>query len=452
MLEVLDALGLWSIRWLWVPLVLWSAGAAAVLLAARSTRLHPSAQYRLDSVLLWSLPSGLTASGLPAFFHALPAWAEPARIVTARLPEVSVALTPAASAPSITVLQALGLATVALMVWSLGAFGVLGVRAAYTYWRCRRLEPVAPATVTRMLPDIDPVPARIVTGAEVHVPFTLGWLRPQIAVPPRLLDDAEALRLALAHELEHVRRRDFVTGLAEQMLAALFVFHPLVRWLCTRTAQGRELRCDAALVARPGVSRRRYASLLVQFAHPQTLPLALSMGASFDHLHQRIVAMQTSTTHSVRHRWGLRLATLVLLAGMTTLVACSDLLEAEPTDPTPSAALETPAADEAWYADAHADAEVLPQLEGGLRALAQNVHYPELAKLAGVEGRVIVEFVVDETGTVRAPRVVKGIGSGCDEAALAAVEAATFSPGLQDGEPVKVKLVLPISFKLPATS
>ncbi|RMF57678.1 MAG: energy transducer TonB [Bacteroidetes bacterium] len=92
--------------------------------------------------------------------------------------------------------------------------------------------------------------------------------------------------------------------------------------------------------------------------------------------------------------------------------------------------------------------EEMPELIGGLASIQSKIRYPEIAKKAGVEGRVIVQFVVDEQGRVVDPVVVRGIGAGCDEEAIRAVKQAKFKPGKQRGKPVKVKMSLPITFKL----
>lgn len=92
--------------------------------------------------------------------------------------------------------------------------------------------------------------------------------------------------------------------------------------------------------------------------------------------------------------------------------------------------------------------EQMPDLIGGLGELQKKIKYPEIAKKAGVEGRVIVQFVVNEQGLVEDPVVVRGIGAGCDEEAIRAVQSARFTPGKQRGKNVKVKMSLPITFKL----
>jgi len=89
-----------------------------------------------------------------------------------------------------------------------------------------------------------------------------------------------------------------------------------------------------------------------------------------------------------------------------------------------------------------------PELIGGLEGLQRSIRYPEIARKAGIEGRVFVQFVVDEKGNVISPVVTRGIGGGCDEAALEAVRKAKFKPGKQRGKPVKVQYSLPVTFRL----
>lgn len=92
--------------------------------------------------------------------------------------------------------------------------------------------------------------------------------------------------------------------------------------------------------------------------------------------------------------------------------------------------------------------EEMPKLIGGLASVQSKVQYPELAKRAGIEGRVVVQFIINENGDVENPRIIRGIGGGCDEAALAAVSEAKFEPGIQHGQPVRVQFSLPIVFRL----
>lgn len=92
--------------------------------------------------------------------------------------------------------------------------------------------------------------------------------------------------------------------------------------------------------------------------------------------------------------------------------------------------------------------EDMPELKGGMQAIYDNLEYPEIARQAGIEGRVVVQFIIDEEGQVVDPQVVRGIGGGCDEAAVEAVKQVEFTPGRQRGRPVRVRYSLPITFRL----
>jgi TonB family protein len=97
--------------------------------------------------------------------------------------------------------------------------------------------------------------------------------------------------------------------------------------------------------------------------------------------------------------------------------------------------------------------EVQPKPKGGISALMQyldeNIRYPEVARRKGTEGKVFVQFVIDTDGGVSEVQVLKGIGNGCDEEAIRVIEAMpAWKPGVHKGEPVNVRMSLPINFQL----
>jgi len=92
--------------------------------------------------------------------------------------------------------------------------------------------------------------------------------------------------------------------------------------------------------------------------------------------------------------------------------------------------------------------EQMPELIGGLASLNKHITYPEMARRAQIEGRVIVEFIIDKEGNVNNPKIIRGIGGGCDEVALSAVQKVKFKPGMQRGKPVLVRYSMPINFTL----
>ncbi len=92
--------------------------------------------------------------------------------------------------------------------------------------------------------------------------------------------------------------------------------------------------------------------------------------------------------------------------------------------------------------------EEMPEPIGGIAAIQSKIVYPEIAKRAGVQGRVFVKAYVDENGNVTKVELIRGIGAGCDEAAMTAVQSVKFKPGKQRGKPVKVQVTVPVLFKL----
>ncbi len=92
--------------------------------------------------------------------------------------------------------------------------------------------------------------------------------------------------------------------------------------------------------------------------------------------------------------------------------------------------------------------EDMPEPAGGMAAIYNAIRYPDAARRAGIEGRVIIQFIVDEEGQVRDPVVIRGIGGGCDEAAIDAIRAVEWTPGRQRGRAVRVQFQLPIMFRL----
>jgi protein TonB len=97
--------------------------------------------------------------------------------------------------------------------------------------------------------------------------------------------------------------------------------------------------------------------------------------------------------------------------------------------------------------------ETQPSPPGGMSAwnkyLSDNLKYPTQARRMGVEGSVIVVFVVNTDGSIQDVEVLRGIGGGCDEEAVRVVKGAPkWEPGKQRGRPVRTRMRLPIRFKL----
>ena len=92
--------------------------------------------------------------------------------------------------------------------------------------------------------------------------------------------------------------------------------------------------------------------------------------------------------------------------------------------------------------------EDMPEPVGGIQAIYENLRYPDVARRAGIEGRVSVQFTVDVNGNVSDAQVLRGIGGGADEEAVNAIMNTQWTPGRQRGRPVPVRFVYTVQFRL----
>jgi len=101
--------------------------------------------------------------------------------------------------------------------------------------------------------------------------------------------------------------------------------------------------------------------------------------------------------------------------------------------------------------------EEMPYFPGGevalMKWLGENVTYPIGASQQGIQGRVVVRYIVRSDGSIDDVQIVRSLSQECDAAAVRAVQAMPkWTPGKQKGEPVDVYYTLPILFKLQAAS
>ena len=542
-------LGRASVGALWLPVAAWSAVALVVEAALRASRPGAALALPVRGAVLAALP---LAVAVPAALGALALAAVPTFVPdpTVWLPEVSVG-GPApgleAGAPSGPPIfeAALG----AAVVLALGLALVHAVRLGAELARVRRSQRRLVAPGHGAQAAVDAARARLGVARPVAAveapagtaPFTVGWRRPVVALPPGL--EGPAREVAALHEVAHVRRADFAWHAAQRAVAAVFAAHPLVWALGRGLDLDRERAADALVLEACPDRRRTYADLLFSYAALPAPALALGAARGSSALKTRIDAMTRPLSPSRARRLGrlgraLGLGALALVAGLAATTAPASgpappSLEA--ADP-PGLEADRPAADrtvEGVVRDADtgagiamanllvvgtsagastdadgryrleapdgaqvvrvsasgyvtrevalpagateldvaltvtsplartdgpapSDADVfevvdeMPVLIGGLAGLQERVVYPQSARDEGVEGQVILQFVVDEDGAVTEPRVLRSPDDRLTEAALEAVSQVRFEPGVQRGRPVKVRFAVPITFRLPS--
>jgi len=97
--------------------------------------------------------------------------------------------------------------------------------------------------------------------------------------------------------------------------------------------------------------------------------------------------------------------------------------------------------------------ETMPSYVGGIsefyKFVSKNLKYPAQARRMGIEGKVFVHFIVDKNGSLSDIKIMRGIGAGCDQEVLRIIrKSPKWNPGKQRGVPVKVRMMLPITFKM----
>lgn len=128
--------------------------------------------------------------------------------------------------------------------------------------------------------------------------------------------------------------------------------------------------------------------------------------------------------------------------------------QAAPPDQTEMPPIEKPVQkDDNSQAEVFQFVEQMPEFPGGQAALMQyiqsNIHYPTTAKEAGIQGKVIINFIVNKDGKITGAHIVRGIGGGCDEEALRVIRTMpAWRPGKQNGMAVNTAFNLPVTFSL----
>lgn len=159
--------------------------------------------------------------------------------------------------------------------WAAGA-GFLLLRLGIGLWRVRQFRSACseldPATldpaIAGLLRDFASFrPVRLLVSETAAVPAAVGFFQPAIVLPAWLLPklSMDEIKLVLLHELAHLRRWDDWTNLAQNIVRALFFFHPAVWWIQRQLTLEREMACDDIVLAQ-NASPRAYASSLISFA------------------------------------------------------------------------------------------------------------------------------------------------------------------------------------------
>ena len=282
-------------------------------------------------------------------------------------------------------------------------------------------------------------------------PFSFfGW----IFMNPAAVKEDEINEI-LTHEMAHVKQHHSVDVLLAEMVSICCWMNPFA-WLLKREVRlNLEFLADRK-VMEAGFATKSYQYHLLGLAYNHKY--GLSNNFNFSHLKQRIIMMNKKKSNAAGHiKYALFVlpAFALLVAGN---ISCSqDASQTEdakeevvaPVSPeTKEAPADSTAKEEVFMV-----AEQMPEFPGGmkemLKFLQENVKYPENAMKNNVQGRVIVQFVIEKDGTPTEFKVLRSVDPDLDAEALRVLQTMPkWKPGMQRGEVVRVKFTVPVSFKL----
>ena len=171
-------------------------------------------------------------------------------------------------------------AKIVVLLWLTGSGAVLVATAVASHQLLRRLRRGAmacPPSLNELIQSIckdlgRKRSARLIVADTDFGPAVVGILRPTIVLPVRLLQASpEALRIALGHELAHLRRGDALLAAAQRLALAVWWFHPLVWLMSARLTAAREQCCDEETICRLKLDAAAYAQTLLDIVRAHAL-------------------------------------------------------------------------------------------------------------------------------------------------------------------------------------
>ena len=303
------------------------------------------------------------------------------------------------------------------------------------------------------LPDRKEKNVRLVVHDHDIAPFS--WMH-WIVIARKDLE--ENGREILIHELAHIRNRHSWDLLLADLCIFVQWFNPAA-WLLKQELQNiHEYEADET-VLREGVNARNYQMLLIKKAVGTRL---YSMANSFNHssLKKRITMMLKEKSNPwarAKYLYILPLAALAVTAfARPEVSAVADEISAvkviapavhDSIQPNVQTAVAAPSS----------ALDQMPEFPGGMEALntylRNNIRYPQEAQKAGIQGRVIIQFIVSKDGSITDAEVVESVDPQLDAEGLRLIKnMPRWKPGMRKEQAIRVKQTLPIRFAFTKTS
>ena len=268
----------------------------------------------------------------------------------------------------------------------------------------------------------------------IDSPATIGARHPMVLLPRRVCElPAAVQRAVLCHELIHVRRRDWLPVLVEELWCAVLWFHPAARVLTSRLSLARETLVDEVTIAHTR-DRRAYAAALLEFSTARPRLMGATALIRRRHLERRIALISEEVSMS-RSSLAVRLAVAAGAVAIATIAATSTM----PISTTVHAQSEK------VYKPSEDASITLPRVLEQVRP-----YYTPGAMEAKIQGIVWMAVVVLASGEVGEVSVTRSLDKehGLDDEAVKAVRRWKFAPATKDGKDVAVEVTIQMAFTL----
>ncbi len=269
------------------------------------------------------------------------------------------------------------------------------------------------------------------------------------------IPDDRAARM-IRHEMTHIRQLHHFDLLLAGIIEVLQWFNPAA-YLMRRSLQAvHEYEADNECLTH-GEDTLSYQQLLVSYTLGVHTPVLSNTFSKNSLLKNRIIMMTKKRTGNYASLKLILVLPLALI--LMFLFSCKDGSSTKKDAAPPLMEEKEAVGGDAVSADVPDDVftavEIMPVFGNDttgaalMKWVGENIVYPEKAKKDGIQGKVIIKFIVDEAGNVKNPVVVRGVNPLLDEAAIEVIrKCPQWSAGMQGGVPVKVYYHLPINFAL----
>jgi TonB family protein len=264
----------------------------------------------------------------------------------------------------------------------------------------------------------------------------------------------EGLEDILKHEQAHQQRGHSFDILLFEAIGIVQWFNPFYWMLRKSLVELHEYQADKAVIESKNDPRTYLDTIIAIAFNGVALPIGNNFNKSLTL--KRLAMMNiTQKTKGALLRWAITLAVALPAA---FIISCDNDIVDNEADKEIELTLIADEVETSNTADKEGEifviVENMPKFQGGdinkfREYIGENLKYPEIAKENGIQGRVILSYVIEPDGRLTNAKILRGVDPSLDKEALRVVESSpVWTPGTQRGEPVRVQFNIPINFAL----